>query len=99
MLVSEFMIPSSKVITVTSTTPLQSALDRMVENKVGCVVVLDSAKSITSPESARAHPVGIVSKVSRRSSGDVLEFLFLQCKATCYAGSSVLVVAPYKVAR
>ena len=77
MLVSEFMIPSSKVITVTSTTPLQSALDRMVENKVGCVVVLDSAKSITSPESARAHPVGIVSKVSRRCS-NVLEFLRLR---------------------
>mmetsp|Transcript_17053 Transcript_17053/g.28398 ORF Transcript_17053/g.28398 Transcript_17053/m.28398 type:complete len:206 (-) Transcript_17053:651-1268(-) len=62
MLVSEFMIPSSKVVTVTSKQPLQRALDHMVENKVGCVVVLDSAKSTTSPESAQEHPVGIVSK-------------------------------------
>lgn len=65
MLVKEFMIPASKVITVNSADPLEKALSRMVEKNVGCVVVLDSAKSTTSPDSARAHPVGIVSKVRR----------------------------------
>ena len=63
MIVKEFMIPASKVITVNSADPLEKALSRMVEKNVGCVVVLDSAKSKTSPDSAQAHPVGIVSKV------------------------------------
>lgn len=63
MFVKEFMIPASKVITVNSADPLEKALSRMVEKNVGCVVVLDSAKSTTSPDSAQAHPVGIVSKV------------------------------------
>lgn len=63
MLVKEFMIPASKVITVNSADPLEKALSRMVEKNVGCVVVLDSAKSTTSPDSAQSHPVGIVSKV------------------------------------
>ena len=82
MLVKEFMIPASKVITVNSADPLEKALPRMVEKNVGCVVVLDSAKSTTSPDSAQAHPVGIVSKV-RREMGRI----FIQCDI--YANGSI----------
>ena len=82
MLVKEFMIPASKVITVNSADPLEKALSRMVEKNVGCVVVLDSAKSTTSPDSAQAHPVGIVSKV-RRAMGRI----FIQCDI--YANCSI----------